>query len=55
MNADGTGQTNLTNNRGSDDSPAWSPDGTRIAFASDADRQSRDLRDERRRQRPAAT
>ena len=34
MNADGTGVTNLTNSPGSDDSPAWSPDGTRIAFRS---------------------
>jgi TolB protein len=34
MNADGSGQTNLTNHQASDASPAWSPDGTRIAFAS---------------------
>ncbi len=35
MNADGTGLTRLTNDPGSDVSPAWSPDGSRIAFASD--------------------
>ncbi|MEW6215632.1 MAG: chitobiase/beta-hexosaminidase C-terminal domain-containing protein, partial [Nitrospirota bacterium] len=34
MDADGTGQTNLTNNPGIDVWPAWSPDGTKIAFAS---------------------
>ena len=32
MNADGTGQTRITNNPASDDAPAWSPDGTKIAF-----------------------
>jgi len=32
MNADGSGQTNLTNHPVDDDYPAWSPDGTRIAF-----------------------
>ena len=32
MNADGTNQTRLTNNRADDDHPAWSPDGSRIAF-----------------------
>jgi TolB protein len=35
MNADGTGQTNLTNNAAQDIEPAWSPDGTKIAFSSD--------------------
>ena len=34
MNADGSGQTNLTNNPATDVRPAWSPDGTRIAFGS---------------------
>jgi WD40-like Beta Propeller Repeat len=32
MNADGTGQTNVTNNPDADERPAWSPDGTKIAF-----------------------
>ncbi len=35
MNADGTNQTNLTNNPADDISPTWSPDGTRIAFLSE--------------------
>ncbi|HEY6584811.1 MAG TPA: DNRLRE domain-containing protein, partial [Gaiellaceae bacterium] len=35
MNADGTGQTNLTNVAGNDVSAAWSPNGSRIAFDSD--------------------
>jgi Tol biopolymer transport system component len=34
MNADGSGQTPLTNSPGfSEDEPAWSPDGTKIAFS----------------------
>ena len=37
MDADGTAQTNLTNNPASDAVPAWSPDGTKIAFFSDRD------------------
>jgi len=35
MNADGTGQTRLTTNPAHDVDPAWSPDGSHIAFASD--------------------
>jgi Tol biopolymer transport system component len=34
MNADGSDQTNLTNNPANDGWPNWSPDGTRIVFAS---------------------
>jgi hypothetical protein len=34
MNADGTGQTNITNNPAWDGFPAWSPDGSKIAFHS---------------------
>jgi len=37
MNADGSAQTRLTNNNAHDYSPAWSPDGTKIAFTSDRD------------------
>jgi Tol biopolymer transport system component len=37
INADGTGQTNLTNNRAFDRDAAFSPDGERIAFVSDQD------------------
>jgi hypothetical protein len=37
MNADGTGQSNITNNAASDEEPTWSPDGTKIAFGTDRD------------------
>jgi Tol biopolymer transport system component len=33
MDADGSGQHNLTRNRAADYSPAWSPDGKQLAFA----------------------
>jgi len=37
MNADGTGVTRLTNGPAADGGPAWSPDGTRIAFTHNFD------------------
>jgi Tol biopolymer transport system component len=37
MNADGSGQTPLTNDSGQDRDPAWSPDGQRMAFTSRRD------------------
>ncbi len=37
MDVDGKNQRRLTNNSDGDTSPSWSPDGNRIAFASDRD------------------
>ena len=37
VNVDGSGVTNLTNHSSSNYHPAWSPDGTKIAFQSDRD------------------
>ena len=37
MDASGSNAVNLTNDAAADASPAWSPDGTRIAFATDRD------------------
>ena len=39
MDADGSDQTNLTDNPAFDGDPAWSPDGTKIAFALEPRRQ----------------
>ena len=35
MNADGSGQTNLTNNRADDSFPVWAPNSAQLAFTSD--------------------
>ena len=37
MNADGTNQTNVTNNIKEDSSPSWSLDGSKIVFHSSRD------------------
>ena len=37
MNADGSNQTRVTNNTTADDFPAWSPEGTKIAFRANRD------------------
>jgi TolB protein len=48
VNADGTGQTNLTQdtNASFNSGPAWSPDGTKIAFSSNMDSSGSELRPE---------
>jgi Tol biopolymer transport system component len=43
MNLDGTGVRNLTNSEASERSPAWSPDGSRIAFARENESGRHDL------------
>ena len=49
MNADGSGQTKLTNNTASDSRPAFAPGWTEDRLRVQPRRQQRDLRDERRR------
>jgi len=38
MNSDGSAPTRLTNDLANDDSPTWSPDGSKIVFTSDRER-----------------
>jgi Tol biopolymer transport system component len=53
MNADGSAQTNLSNNSATEDGAVWSPDGSRIAFGSTRGRPLvRHLGDEQRWQQP---
>ena len=54
MRADGTHVRRLTDSPGLDEGPEFSPDGTKIAFSSDARRPAGDLRHGRRRLEPAA-
>ena len=35
MDADGSNQINLTSNSADDETPSWSPNGSKIAFSSD--------------------
>jgi len=42
MNADGSAQTRLTNSTANDDFPNWSPDGSKILFTTDRDRDNSD-------------
>src|SRR5205085_953169 len=42
MSADGAGQTRLTTDLANDDAPSWSPDGTKIIFRSDRERDGSD-------------
>ena len=43
MNADGSDQTNLSNNEANDFNPSWSSDGEKIAFTSDRENGNFDI------------